>query len=364
MQRSAPAPAVAAAAASAGTARFAVQAKRETLPKVLEILKQVLREPLLPEDKFDEMKRAELADLEQSKTEPAALAANACRSLAPYSADDIRYVPTIEETIDRVKACTYSQVEQLYHDYLGSQHGQLSIVGDFDPDTCLPILKEMLAGWKATRALRPHCHESARRFVRRQTVDQHTRQSECNVCSRHAVSDVRRRSGLSGHGHRRLHFWRRSPFLLGWETASVKKKGFPTAWARTSALHRLTSVPALRCRPFAIRRTSTKLSPPSRKSSINCSPTGSLKTNSIRRSKATCKTQKVRRASDVGLAASLAQLSHEGRTMKFTADLERKIDALTPEQVAAAIRKRLHPENLLIVTAGDFKKAGSSAESR
>ena len=42
--------------ASAGTSRFAVQAKRETLPKVLEILNQVLREPLLPEDKFDEMK--------------------------------------------------------------------------------------------------------------------------------------------------------------------------------------------------------------------------------------------------------------------------------------------------------------------
>ena len=74
--------------------------------------------------------------------------------------------------------------------------------------------------------------------------------------------------------------------------------------------------------------------------------------------------QKVRRASDVGLAASLAQLSHEGRTMKFTADLERKIDALTPEQVAAAVEKRLHPENLLIVTAGDFKKAGASVESR
>ena len=39
------------------SARFSIQAKRETLPAVLEILKQVLREPLLPEDKFEEMKR-------------------------------------------------------------------------------------------------------------------------------------------------------------------------------------------------------------------------------------------------------------------------------------------------------------------
>src|SRR5262249_23168950 len=51
---------------SAGSARFSIQAKRDTLPAVLELLRQVLREPLLPEDKFEEMKREELANLEQS----------------------------------------------------------------------------------------------------------------------------------------------------------------------------------------------------------------------------------------------------------------------------------------------------------
>ncbi len=138
--------------ASAGTARFSVQAKRDTLPQVLEILKQVLREPLLPEDKFDEMKREELAGLEQSRTEPSALASKSLsRQLSPYSSDDIRYVPTIEESIARVKDCSLAQVEQLYHDYLGSQAGELSIVGDFDPDACLPILKETLASWKASK---------------------------------------------------------------------------------------------------------------------------------------------------------------------------------------------------------------------
>jgi len=74
--------------------------------------------------------------------------------------------------------------------------------------------------------------------------------------------------------------------------------------------------------------------------------------------------QKVRRTSDPGLAGSLAQLTHEGRTMKFTADLERKIDALTPEQIVAAVRKHVHPKDLVIVTAGDFKKAAPAGESR
>ena len=46
---------IAGGAVPVGSARFSIQAKRETLPAVLEILKQVLREPLLPEDKFEEM---------------------------------------------------------------------------------------------------------------------------------------------------------------------------------------------------------------------------------------------------------------------------------------------------------------------
>src|SRR5262249_27643442 len=40
------------AATSAGTINFAIQAKRETFPQVLEILRQVLREPTLPAEEF------------------------------------------------------------------------------------------------------------------------------------------------------------------------------------------------------------------------------------------------------------------------------------------------------------------------
>ena len=52
-------------------------------------------------------------------------------------------------SIERMKKVRHEQVEQLYRDYLGSQSGELTIVGDFDLDACLPILKKVLAGWKA-----------------------------------------------------------------------------------------------------------------------------------------------------------------------------------------------------------------------
>ena len=48
--------------------------------------------------------------------------------------------------------------------------------------------------------------------------------------------------------------------------------------------------------------------------------------------------------------------------MTYQAELEAKIAALTPEQVVLAMRHHLDPQQLVIVTAGDFgMKAGADS---
>jgi len=64
----------------------------------------------------------------------------------------------------------------------------------------------------------------------------------------------------------------------------------------------------------------------------------------------------VSRTNDNMLASSLAENLFIGRTMQFNADLETKIKSLTVEEVNAALRKYIHPEQLSVVTAGDFKE--------
>jgi zinc protease len=72
--------------------------------------------------------------------------------------------------------------------------------------------------------------------------------------------------------------------------------------------------------------------------------------------------QKVGRANDAALAGLLSSLRHTGRTMTYEAELEKKIEALTPEQIQAAMKKHIEPTRLVIVTAGDFevKSAGAA----
>ena len=68
--------------------------------------------------------------------------------------------------------------------------------------------------------------------------------------------------------------------------------------------------------------------------------------------------RQVSRASDSELLGRLSSHRYWGRTMAYDSDLEKKIAALTPGQVQAAMKKYLDLSRLNVVRAGDFKKAG------
>jgi zinc protease len=67
------------------------------------------------------------------------------------------------------------------------------------------------------------------------------------------------------------------------------------------------------------------------------------------------------RSEDRSLASILADNEFEGRTMAFQADIEKKVAALTPQQIAEAMRRHIDPSKLSYVKAGDFKKAAGAA---
>jgi zinc protease len=159
-----------------GAVSFSIQAKRDTLPAVLDILRQVLREPLLPARSFEIMQQARLASTEQMRTDPGMLAARLLqRHLAPYPQDDVRYVPTIEESIARLQAVTRDQVAHLYRAYLGSQAGELAIVGDFDPRCLSADPASHLCWLDRHQAVRSYCDLSALRAGRCAAADHHAR---------------------------------------------------------------------------------------------------------------------------------------------------------------------------------------------
>jgi zinc protease len=338
-----------------GAVSFAIQAKRDTLPAVLDILRQVLREPLLPIRPFEIMQHARLASLEQMRTDPGMLASRLLqRHLAPYSQDDVRYVPTIEESLARVQATTRGQVAQLYREYLGSQAGELAIVGDFAPEACLPILHATFAGWTATRpyariaAAAPSGLAGVQQQITTPDKDNATytsglvfplRDDDPDYPALVIANVIYGSSTLASRLATRV---RQHDGLSYGVSARFAASSFdPRATLTTHAI----------CNPQNIGKVAKAIA----EEWARLLHGGVTADELIQATHGYLQAQRVARASDAALARMLANLSHVGRTMAYTVEVENTIATLTPAQVNAAVRTHLDPQALVIVTAGDFE---------
>src|SRR6185295_16671762 len=61
-------------------------------------------------------------------------------------------------------------------------------------------------------------------------------------------------------------------------------------------------------------------------------------------------------SNDTSLARMLLKYLFLNRTMRWEDEFEKRIAALTPEQVTEAMRKHIDPSKISIVKAGDFAK--------
>jgi zinc protease len=72
--------------------------------------------------------------------------------------------------------------------------------------------------------------------------------------------------------------------------------------------------------------------------------------------KALLEARRLSRTQDRALAGRLGSYLFAKRTFAWDIEFEKRIAALTPEQVNAALRRHIDPERLSVVTAGAFKK--------
>ena len=340
-----------------GEISFSIQAKRDTLPAVLALLKQVLREPALPADEFEVLKRERLASLEQAKTEPSVLASNLLRrELAPYDKDNIRYVPTIEESIERTRAVTHDQVVRLYRGFLGAQAGELAIVGDFDEQACLPILKEALSSWAAEKPYErivmavPEGLSASKHTIKTPDKANATyaagllfsvRDDDPDYAALAIANHILGGAPLSSRLGERVRQRDGLSYSVGSSlgASSLDKRASLTFYAI--------------CNPQNIDRVQSAI-----KEEIERILREGITEDELEKAKqGYLQSQKVRRANERTLAGLLTDLSHAGRSMDYYAKLEKDIGELTPDRVVGALKKHLDAEALVIVTAGDFEAA-------
>ena len=130
---------------------FQGRALRDDVPEVLHIMAEELRRPLLDEAEFDKAKARYKASLQRSlENTPAQAGAALSRRL--YSPAHPNYMPATQETIARLDALTAEPV-RAYHDrHFGARNLLLVFVGDIDTGAVEQAMHEAFGDWPAHEA--------------------------------------------------------------------------------------------------------------------------------------------------------------------------------------------------------------------
>jgi zinc protease len=236
----------------------------------------------------------------------------------------------------------------------------LTIVGDFDPQACLPILKAALSGWKAAkpyaRIAMPITSEVAGAQHKINTPDKANATYTSGLLFPLRDDDPDYPALLMGN------------YILGSGALSSRlgnrirqQEGLSYSVSSTLSVSSFDKRAGLTIGAICNPQNMGRVEKAAREELERLLRDGVTPDELEKAKQGHLQAQKVSRANDAALAGLLSNLRHAGRTMTYEAELEKKIEALTPEQIQAAMKKHIEPTRLVIVTAGDFEVTSAGA---
>ncbi len=339
----------------AGNLAVTVQTTRENLGPVLRVVQEVLRNPTFPAEELEILREEQIAGITQQATDPIALAMTAVsKKLAPYKADDPRYVNSPAEEVEIIKSITDDQLKGVYAELVGSSVGELTIIGDFDPQAIVPAVDEFTNGWKSDVKF----ERIARQSVNNKAGDLETilTPDKANAAYIAAMTIPMK------DDHPDYPALAIGNFILGSSGLSSRLGD------RVRQKEGLSYTVQSSLQPSAVDERSTlfifAISNPENAPKVHDAIQDELQklvkdgiTEDELKAAVTgyLQEQQVGRTEDRSLVSMLEAYAFIGRDMKFVADFESKVSKLTVDDVNAAIRKHIDPKRLFIVQAGDFK---------
>jgi len=344
------------AGGGSGGLTFSLECKRDNLSAVLNLLHEVMRNPIFPEEELGILKRATRQSLEKGLTDPQALATNALqRKLNPFPKDNFHYVPTIAESIERVDKVTRDDVVKLYNEQLGATVGEIAFVGDFDEAATMKQVEALLAGWTAKTTYQ-RIPEVVTTDVPggKEKIETPDKENAVYVAGYQIAMDDSDKDypalvignyilGQSGFNSRILDRVRQKEGLSYGAGSSFRASSQDKAGS-----FRLYAI----CNPLNM----TKLDQSMGEIIDLFAKQGVTQLELDEAIKGWLQERRVDRSSDSTVLGQLIGQSYLGRTYQRTMELEKQVAGLTVERVNAAIQRHFEPSRFYFVEAGDFAK--------
>ena len=339
------------------TADVSIQTDKEHLPTVLDVALDCLRNPTFPADEFEKVKQERLASLEARKQDPQALAFNlATRTAEPWPAGHPFATQTYDEQITTLKALKVDDVRNFYKQFYGAQNATMAVVGTFDEAAVRQRMDKQLGSWKSTTAY-------TRIPLKIMPVATTTQSLQTNdKANAMFITMLKAPVRDDSPDYAALYM---ANYILGdgflnsrLATRIRQKEGVSYGVGSFVSADDNDEVADFTSYAIYNPDNSAKLEQAYREELERLAKDGVTADELKAAKSAALQSFQVQRADDRYVASTWAQYltKAQSRTFAFNTELEKRIAALTPEQVSAAAKKYIDYSKLTIVKAGDFAR--------
>jgi zinc protease len=341
-------------------ANLFIETVRENFPAVLKLAAECLRESSFPASEFETLKQEELASVEEGKSDPQQIAVTAFRRhVEPYPKGDPRYTATPDEAIVEIKGTTLDAARAFYTDFYGASNGNVAVIGDFDAKEIAALAAELFGNWKSPKAFSrvPNLYQDV------PTVNRSFEAPDKANAFFIAGENLALRDDDPDYPALVL-----GDYMLGGgflnsrlEVRIRQKEGISYGVGSQLQASPLDKAGAFVAYAIYAPQNAGRLETAFHEEIARVLKDGFEAKELDEARSGWLQSQQVSRAQDAALARMLAADLYIGRTLAFDADLEKKVKALTKDQINAAMKKYIDPAKVSMFKAGDFAKAAAAA---
>ncbi len=335
--------------------RVSVETTRPNVAPVLRLIGEILREPAFEGKEFEELRRENLAGIEQNRSEPTALGSNAYqRYLNPYPKGDPRYMGTFDEQVADYTAATLDQVRRFYAENYGASNGELVVVGDFDSRELTATATELFGSWKSPGAFEripTEFKDVASNSITIETPDKANAFFLAGMNLAVQDDDPDYPALLLGN------YMLGGGFLNSRLAVRIRQKeGISYGVGSGVFASPLDKAGGFQTYAIYAPENAARLEQAFREEIDRVRKDGFTADEVQKAKEGWLQSRQVTRAQDPSLAGQLGSNLFVGRTLQFDAEFEKRVAALTPEVINGVMRRYIDPSKITVVKAGDFAK--------
>jgi zinc protease len=340
---------------SISSATATISAPAENFLAAVKLAVEILKDPAYPQDEFDRSKTQRLQALDNPQTEPTQLATELLnRHLSPFAKGDLQYPLSREEQKPELQKITLDQARKFHDEFYGANYGVFAVVGPVTPAEIQKAAAELLGAWNTSKPYRPLIAPFKKAAPMNEKIETPDKaNAEFLAGERFQMSEndpdypaivvasyifgepitsrvsnrIRNKEGLSYGANARI---------------TIPTEGDSAQLSATVSLNPGVGPKVEACFLEELQKAYN--------GGFTSSEVADAK-------KAILDARLIGRSTDAALLALITSHEQLDRPLGWDADVEAKIQALTPEQINAAFRKHIDPAGISIVKAGDFKAA-------